>query len=389
MNYVYFSPHFPPNYYHFCVALKKFGATVLGLGDLPYEELRPELKAAFTEYFRVDDMHNYEQLVRALGYFTFRYGKLQGIDSNNEYWLETEARLRTDFNIDGIKLDQLSSIKQKSAMKEVFVKAGVPVARGRIVDNLQDAEAFISQTGYPVVAKPDSGVGAANTYKINNSDELIYFFDTRPDIPYIMEEFIHGDIESFDGLTDQCGNLLFYTAHRYDSGVMEVVNNDTNVSYYSFRDIPRDLEEAGRKIIKAFKVKARFFHFEFFRSHHDGKLVALEVNMRPPGGFTTDMFNYACDFDVYQEWASVVVNNKLTQPFNRKYHVCYAGRKFNKVYRLSHDELLSRFAEQIIHHDFVPGALSQALGNYGYIIRGKELGRVLEIQHEIQQLKPV
>ena len=386
MNYVYFSPHFPPNYYHFCVALKKFGATVLGLGDQNYNELRPELKSAFTEYFKVEDMHNYNQLLRAMGYFTWKHGKIQGIDSNNEYWLETEAKLRTDFNIDGIRLHELDIIKQKSQMKKVFQNAGVSVARGRLIDTFDDALEFIQETGYPVVCKPDIGVGAANTYKISNEDELRFFFETKPDIPYIMEEFIKGNIESFDGLTDKCGNLLFYTGHAYDSGVMEVVNNDTHVSYYSFRDIPKDLEEAGRKIIKAFKVKSRFFHFEFFRLHETEKLVALEVNMRPPGGFTTDMFNYACDFDIYQEWASVVVNNKLTAPFTRKNHVCYVSRKFNKNYVLSHDEVVSKYKTMIIHNDHVPGALAPALGNYAYILRGKELEPVLAAQKDIQQL---
>ncbi|MBW6480090.1 MAG: ATP-grasp domain-containing protein [Bacteroidales bacterium] len=386
MNYVYFSPHFPPNYYHFCVALKKFGATVLGLGDQNYNELRPELKSAFAEYFKVEDMHNYNQLVRAMGYFTWKHGKIQGIDSNNEYWLETEAKLRTDFNIEGIRLHELDIIKQKSQMKKVFQNAGVSVARGRVIDTFDDALEFIQETGYPVVGKPDIGVGAANTYKISNEDELRFFFETKPDMPYIMEDFIKGDIESFDGLTDKCGNLLFYTGHAYDSGVMEVVNNDTHVSYYSFRDIPKDLEEAGRKIIKAFKVKSRFFHFEFFRLHNSGKLVALEVNMRPPGGFTTDMFNYACDFDIYQEWASVVVNNKMTGPFSRKYHVCYVSRKFNKNYVLSHDEVMAKYTSMIIHNDHVPDALAQALGNYAYILRGKELDTVLAAQKDIQQL---
>ncbi|MFN2394522.1 MAG: acetyl-CoA carboxylase biotin carboxylase subunit family protein [Bacteroidales bacterium] len=386
MNYVYFSPHFPPNYYNFCVALRKFGATVLGLGDQNYHELRPELKSAFTEYFKVEDMHNYSQLLKAMGYFTWKYGKIEGIDSNNEYWLETEAKLRTDFNINGIRQHELDIIKQKSQMKKVFQAAGVAVAKGRIIDTFEDAQTFINETGYPVVGKPDTGVGAANTYKIRNEDELRFFFETKPDIPCIMEEFINGDIESFDGLTDKCGNLLFFTGHAYDSGVMEVVNNDTHVSYYSFRDVPKDLEEAGRKIIKAFKVKSRFFHFEFFRLHDSGKLVALEVNMRPPGGFTTDMFNYACDFDIYQEWASVVINNKMTAPFVRKNHVCYVSRKFNKNYVLSHDQVLDKFGSFIIHHDNVPGALAPALGNYGYILRGKELEPVLAAQREIQKL---
>ena len=43
MNVVFLSPHFPPNWYHFVVALRRAGATVLGIGDAPFDELRAEL----------------------------------------------------------------------------------------------------------------------------------------------------------------------------------------------------------------------------------------------------------------------------------------------------------------------------------------------------------
>ena len=133
MNFVFLSPHFPPNYYRFAVALKNHGVTVLGLADEPYESLRAELKSSMAEYFRVNSMHNYDDLLRALGYFTHRYGKLDRIDSHNEYWLETEARLRTDFNMPGIRTDQIGRIKRKSLMRETFINAGIKVARGAVV----------------------------------------------------------------------------------------------------------------------------------------------------------------------------------------------------------------------------------------------------------------
>jgi len=67
MNFIYLSPHFPPNYYLFSANLHQLGVIVLGLADEPYELLRPELKASLTEYYRVNDMHNYDEMLRALG----------------------------------------------------------------------------------------------------------------------------------------------------------------------------------------------------------------------------------------------------------------------------------------------------------------------------------
>src|SRR5512143_682500 len=85
MNFVFLSPHFPPNYYQFCVHLRNLGANVLGLAEEPYDRLRPELKHALTDYYKVNAMHDYAELVRALGYFTHRYGKIDRLDSLNEY----------------------------------------------------------------------------------------------------------------------------------------------------------------------------------------------------------------------------------------------------------------------------------------------------------------
>jgi hypothetical protein len=375
MNFVFLSPHFPPNYYLFCVHLARLGVNVIGLADEPFDLLRPELRSALTMYYRVEDMHNYDELLRALGFFTHRFGKLDRIDSQNEYWLETEARLRTDFNMFGLRSAEIANVKRKSLMKKVFIKAGIPVARGKVVHTIQEAKRLIEKTGYPLVAKPDVGVGAARTYKIHNLAELQKFFSEKPPIDYILEEFVQGIICTFDGLTDHDGNLVFYTSHQYSKGIMETVNEDSNVYYYSLRDIPGDLEDAGRQVLKTFDVRERFFHFEFFRTP-DNKIVALEVNMRPPGGLTTDMFNYANDIDVYKEWANIIVFNKFTAEYQRKYHCAYIGRKLNRHYAHDHEQVLNAFQPFIVHHEPISGVFSSALGDYGYLVRSTELADV-------------
>ena len=78
MNFVFISPNFPEAYRWFCVRLRGNGVNVLGVGDAPYDLLHPELKQALTEYYRVDSLEDYDQVLRALGYFTGRYGKSTG-----------------------------------------------------------------------------------------------------------------------------------------------------------------------------------------------------------------------------------------------------------------------------------------------------------------------
>lgn len=384
MNCVFLSPHFPPQYYHFCRQLKSAGARVLGIGDASYDRLAKDVKESLTEYYRVDQMTDYEQLLKACGYFTHKHGKIDRIDSLNEFWLATEARLRDDFNVYGVRTSEIGSIRKKSEMKECFQKAGVSIAPGAVVQTLAAARELIAQTGYPVVAKPNEGVGALDTYRLDSDEDLVSFFSKKPAVDYIIEQFVSGTIVSFDGLCNKEGQPVFWTAHRFSQGIMETVNEQRHISYYSLREIPLALEEAGRNCLQAFGVRERFFHIEFFEMV-DGSFTALEVNMRPPGGYTTDMFNYACDLDIYRIWADLLVHDRKTISFDRKYHCCYASRKNGVPYVLADSEISDLYGREMCQTVSVPGVFSSALGERGFIFRTTELSHLQQIITDIHK----
>ena len=377
MNFVYLCPDFPPNFTLFSRRLAELGVSVLGVGEAPGESLSPSLCQALSDYVRVRDMHDYDGLVRALGLLTHRHGKLHRLDSHAEYWLETEARLRSDFNIPGLRAEAIGAMKSKSQMKEIFRRAGLNVAPGRIASELDEAEAFFQEVGRAVVAKPDIGVGAAGTYKLESLEQVRAFYAERPRHGYFLEEYIEGELYSFDGLVDRDGRLVFYTAHHFSDGIMEIVNRNDHLSYYSLREIPADLEKAGRSLLAAYDLRERFFHFEFFRVL-DGSLVALEVNMRPPGGLTTDLFNYANNIDIYREWANVVVHNRFEASWDRPYHACYVGRKDWKSYRHSCQAILDHLGPRLVHRERINSLFVRAIGDEGFILRSPDLQETLQ-----------
>lgn len=381
MNFVYLCPDFPPNFRLFSRRLAELGVSVLGVGEAPLESLSEPLRAALRDYYRVRDMHDRDELVRALGWLTHRHGKLDRLDSHAEYWLETEAQLRSDFNIPGIRAEQIGAMKSKSRMKVIFQKAGLQVAPGRVVADLKEAEAFFREVGKAVVAKPDIGVGAAGTYKLESLEQLRSFYAEKPRQGYFLEEYIEGDLYSFDGLVDRDGQLVFATAHYFSDGIMEIVNRNDHLFYYSLREIPKDLEEAGRRLLKAYDLRERFFHFEFFRTRKG--LVALEVNMRPPGGLTTDLFNYANDLDIYREWARVVVRNRFEGGSQRPYHACYVGRKDWKSYRHSPEAIRARLGDRLVHRERINSIFVRAIGDEGFILRSPDLEEVKAAAHFI------
>lgn len=379
MNYLFVSPNFPPNFRHFAICLKARGVNVLGIGSESYEGLHPELRDSLSEYYKVGDMEDYDEMLRGCAYLTFRHGKIDRIESHNEHWLELDARLRTDFNVFGDKMADLDRVKLKSGMKEIYRKAGVPCIRGRVLKTREEHLEFIREVGYPLCAKPDLGVGAASTYKIRDEAELDAYLAERPDADYMVEEFIEGRIVTFDGLTDREGNIRFSSSFVYTDGVMDIVNQDLDLFYYTVREIPADIREIGEKSVKAFDLRERFFHMELFRKE-DGSLVALELNARPPGGQSMDMFNYANDINLYDQYARLVAGLPYEAGAEHPYFCANIGLKVREglVRRHNREEILAAWGGAIVEHGPVPEIFSRAMGNYAYLLRTKDEEELLK-----------
>lgn len=255
------------------------GVNVLGIADSPYDSLTSQLKESLTEYYRVDNMENYDEVMRAVAYFIHKYGRIDRLESFNEYWLETDARLRTDFNIEGTKYPEVLESKRKYLMKDHFKKAGVPSARCHLVSTYEEGKKFLDEVGFPVFVKPDIGVGAYASYKLSNQEEFDAFYADHPDVPYVMEEFVNGLIVTFDGIANYENEPIFMTSHIFPENVAETVNAGDDLRYYSVLKIDPKLEKAGRAVLSAFNTTARFFHFEFFKLYEDKKGLGKRVIM--------------------------------------------------------------------------------------------------------------
>lgn len=371
MNFIWISPQFPASYWNFCDRMKTKGVRVLGIGDTPYLELSQELKQSLSEYYYVRSLENYDDVYRAFAYFTFHYGRIDYVESNNEYWLEQDARLRTDYNVCGLKTNMMHGMKSKSAMKEFFNQANVGYARFQIVSTIDEARKFVKEVGYPLIVKPDIGVGAAATYKIKDEIQLLEFYEHLPNIPYIMEEYVEGVIISYDGIANSNREVLYDTSHVFPTPIMDIVNEHDHLYYYTNRMIDKDIREAGKRVVKAFPTNQRFFHIEFFRLTKSktglgkkGDIVALEINMRPPGGYTPDMMNFAGSIDIYKIYADVMINDTSDADIeHRPYYCVYASRRDQKHYVHSLEEVCETYQERIVMRERMPDVLSGAMGN--------------------------
>lgn len=368
MNYIVISPYYPQNFQQFTIELANKGITVLGIGQEPYDQLDQPLKDALTEYFRVENLENLDEVKRAVAFLFYKHGPIDRIESHNEYWLEQDAQLREQFNIFGAKPKDLKKTKFKSEMKKFFKKAGVPVVPGQVVKTLSGVDLAVNKIGLPLIAKPDNGVGAAATFKLETGADVDRFkAEWDQETVYFFEKFVtSSEICTFDGLIDSNGNIVFSTTFDYAHTPLDLMLYKADNSYYILKDMDPKLREYGEAIVKTFGMKERFFHIEFFRQ--DGDYIALEYNNRPAGGFTIDVYNYAHSIDLYKGYAAIVAGKPFPGSHMEPLFCLATARRSTSHYAYSEADLLEKYRDNFKVKKDMPAAFAELQGDVLYML---------------------
>ena len=385
MNYLLVSPNFPISQEFFAKGLKEKGINVLGVGSESYDALSQTLKDNLVEYFRVNDLEDYEEVFRAVAFLTYKHGKINRIESNNEYWLELDARLREDFNVYGVKPKQLELTKYKSKMKTMFKEAGARVAKGYAANNKEELNGILKKLELPLIAKPDNGVGSANTYKLLTQRDVEEFINEwNEKVSYFFEEFVeNGVLCTYDGLINQHGDIVFETSFIYTQPTLDLVNNGLDYANIIEPNIDPKLKELGQRIVYKFGMRERFFHIEFFRLP-DGEYIALEYNNRIAGGTCIDLYNYSYNISLYEIYADVVLDKKIKDIVTNKYTLSLSRRN-RYQYKNSLEDIKAKYSYSIRMITTVPEVFSAAMVNTIIIISVENKEQITEVMNYVHE----
>ena len=360
MNYIVISPYYPQNFQQFTIELANKGITVLGIGQEPYEQLDEPLRNSLTEYFRVENLENLDEVKRAVAFLFYKHGPIDRIESHNEYWLELDAALREQFNVFGAKPKDLKKTKFKSEMKKLFKKAGVPVVPGAVVKAEKDIDKAVKKIGLPLIAKPDNGVGAAATFKLETPEDVDHFkaeWDGHTE--YFFEKFVtSSEICTFDGLVDRDGNIVFSTTFDYAYTPLDLMLYKMDNSYYVLKEMDPKLRQYGE---------------------------AIEYNNRPAGGFTIDVYNYAHSIDLYRGYAAIVAGEPFPASEFEPLYCLATSRRANAAYVLSEEEVLAKYRDQFRVKKDMPAAFAELQGDYLYMLTTPSREELEQMIHDFGQ----
>ena len=397
INYLMISPNFPENHFKYALALKNRGVDVIGIGDAYTHEIKDELFVNLTDYKQCLSLANTHQMILIIQKIKDQYGHIDFIESNNEFWLDQDSTLREWFDVkSGFYNSEISKYKAKSEMKKYFNLAHVKTSPYHLSDNLENTLKFALEYGYPLFLKPNIGVGAKGTKVIENENDIIHFYTNKPKEDFIFEKFMSGKIISFDGITNSRGDIIFSSSFRFEVLNDKIVNEELEDFYFCYKRIPKKISEAGRKIIKAFNIKSRCFHLEFFKLNKDsigiGKkndVIALEINVRSPGGYSPEIITASQGIDYYEVYADMICFDKLKQESKTK--SCIAAsytRRERFEYAHSYDELKEMYLEKYVMQGEFDKAIKDCMGDSFIIFKCNSIKEANDI-NKIVKLKKV
>ena len=215
--------------------------------------------------------------------------------------------------------------------------------------------------------------------KVNNEEDLLSFYGDLPSEPYVMEEFLSGDICTYDAILGADCEPLFESMCSYPP-VIDAVQNDDEIHFFTVAEVPEQLREFGRKAAKAFGADRRFVHFEFINITKDyegigkaGDYAIMEVNMRPAGGHDPDMMNYAQSIDVFDIYAQMVTSGRADLPETAEHYICaYAARRDGGSYTHTPEEIAERYGSAIVMQEEMPPIDWPSMGRYVYMAKFRE-----------------
>lgn len=398
MNILMLSPGFPVEQPYFTRGLARQGHTVIGIGDQHEHDLPEIAKNALAAYLQVPSFTNETAVFAKVAEAAQRI-QINQIECTWEPYMVLAAKLRERLGLPGMTVEQTIPFRDKEQMKQVLDRNGIRTPRHISTQTSDGVRKAASQIGYPICVKPISGAGSADTYRVDDAEQLETILPLLGHVQEVsVEEFIEAEEFTFDtvciGGEIKYFNLCSYRPRPLMGRTHQWISQQT----IAIRDVMDPFYQAGREmgveVIKALGFRDGFTHMEWYRKP-DGEAVFGEIAARPPGANTVDLMNFANDFDVHEGWAEAVTHGRFSQPINRTYnagHIFKRAQGEGRIQRIEGLEgLMHDYGQHMCIVDLLPvGALrrdwKQTLRSDGMIIvRHPDFEATCEILDQIGQ----
>ena len=363
MNVIFIEPAFPPNQREFVRGLKDVGATVVGIGERPLNELDADLQGWLLHYEQIGNVTDAGQLAHSVRMVQDKLW-VDRLEASVEAHTMAAAHVREMCGIPGTSVRTAYLCRDKPSMKEVLRAAGVACAQSAAASNADEVRAFAAQVGYPLILKPRAAAGAAGTVRVEDGGDLeraLSVLGASGADSIAVEEFIEGHEGFYDTLSVNGRPVYDFISHYYPNVLEAMRERWISPQFIATNrvDSAPDYEEVrvlGRRVIETLGIGTSATHMEWFFGPKG--LRFSEIGCRPPGVRAWDLYAVGNDIDIYREWANTIVHGAVDRPLSRRLAAGIVALRPDHDGTISHydglDDIQHRFGEFVID-TYLPG----------------------------------
>ncbi len=240
--------------------------------------------------------------------------KVVGLD---EFDVMTAAMAREHLNLPGMSRSFALRFRDKLTMRDIAQKAGIPCPEFIGTFNAEQIHKFLSTVPAPWVIKPRHEVSAFGIRKCHTADEawsVLTELDNRNnwrDHPsqFLIERFVEGKVFHVDSVVAD-GKVVACGVSQYGTTPFNVSHHGgvftSFITPYKSKE-RKQLEVMNRALLMAFEYDRGVSHAEFLQSDETGEFYLLEVACRVGGAYIANVLEYACNFNLWREWAKLEI----------------------------------------------------------------------------------
>jgi len=321
------APHFLENTNRYVSAFAQLeGVRLSVISQDPERALPRALQQRLAGHYQVKNVGDPTHLARALEGLKRGLGPVDRLTGALEQLQLPLAEARALADVPGMKPDIARRFRDKDVMKDVLRAHGVPVAASQLVTSTAELYAFIDRVGYPIIVKPQAGVGSRGTHRVESRDDLdaLGKLGLAPSAnqPLQAEQFIRAREFTCETVSIH-GKTVWRSGTRYFPTPLEVL--ETPWMQYCVL-LPREVESPWAEFAphNEAALQALFgpnpqvtgtaiTHMEWFLAG-EGKMYVSEVGARPPGVQIMPLMSLTHEVDMISEWAKLISFDTFTPP---------------------------------------------------------------------------
>ncbi|GAA3500005.1 ATP-grasp domain-containing protein [Streptomyces prasinosporus] len=221
-----------------------------------------------------------------------------------EFDIERAAVLRERYGLPGQRPASARVYRDKWAMKQAAVRAGIPVADHVLLRSGEDLARFAAGRGGPVVVKPRDGALSVGVSVLRAREDREAWLrenaltgaDGTP--RWLAEGFVEGSMCHIDGtVLDGRVATLWPSQYQYALADFRDRKGRVDIALDVADPLARRLVAFGERVLEAFGGPENFaFHIEVFHTADDG-LVLCEAACRAGGAGVRDVQRVLFGFD--------------------------------------------------------------------------------------------